>query len=341
MTAAKRSRVTLADVARQARVDPSVVSRVINGDSRLVIKAETRERVLATIRELNYHPNAAARSLRTAQSGTFGLLIPDFTNPIYAEIIKGAEQEATEHGSLLLAGTAFDDRPERYVEMLASGRVEGLLLAANRLPTDAVQAMLATGRSIVSVNQRIRGIEHAILADDERASKIAVQHFVGLGHERIAHLRGPADSDTARRRLNGFRRAMRAAGFPPDPDLIVGTDYTTDAGAGALRELMSRRPRPTAVLVANVAAAVGALSAARELDVHVPDDLSVVAIHDIPLAANLWPPLTTVRMPLGEMGRAGVRALVSDPGPAEIVVVRDPTELIERESTAPPSRRRP
>lgn len=332
----QRARVTLADVARMARVDPSVVSRVINSDGRLVIKPETRERVLAAIRELNYHPNAAARSLRTAQSGAFGLLIPDFSNPIYAEIIKGAEAAAGERGALLLTATADPDRPERYVQTLISGRVDGLLLAAGNLDPKVVSSLVASGRPVASVNQRIPGVERAVLADDERASRIAVKHLLDLGHTRIAHLRGPQDSDTAKRRLAGYRRAMRSAGLEVGP--IVGAGYSSENGITAMRELLALRPRPTAVLIANVAAAVGALSAAIHARVDVPGDISVVAIHDIALAANLLPALTTVRMPLPQMGRAGLHALVDDGEPG-ITVVRDPTELIVRESTAPPPAR--
>jgi LacI family transcriptional regulator len=335
-----RPRTTLADVAKLARVDKSVVSRLINDDSRLVIKEETRLRVIAAIRELNYHTNAAARSLRTSQSGTYGLLIPDFANPIYAEIIKGAEQAAIEHGSLLLTGTAFVDRPGRYVEMLASGRVEGLILATDRLDPDTVAALIATGQPVVSVNQRVRGIARAVVADDERAGRLAVEHLLELGHERIAHLRGPVGSDTAERRLDGYQTALRAAGIEPDPELVVGGDYTSEAGAAAMHELLAVRPRPTAVLVANVASSVGAFTAARAEGVRIPEGLSVVAIHDIPLAANLWPPLTTVRMPLAEMGRAGVLALVDPESTAGIVVVRKPTELVVRESTGPAARTR-
>lgn len=332
-----RPRVRLADVAKVARVDPSVVSRVINGDGRLVIKEETRERVLAAIRELNYHPNAAARSLRTAHSGAFGLLIPDFANPIYAEIIKGAEEAAGESRSLLLTATARTDRAERYVEMLISGRVDGLLLAAGTLDPSVIAAMVASGRPVVSVNQRIRGIQRAILADDEGASRLAVNHLRELGHTRIAHIRGPADSDTAKRRLSGYRRAMKAASLEAGP--VAGDGYTVDAGGAAMRELLELEVRPTAVVVANVAAAVGALSAAVHAGLQLPRDMSVVAIHDIPLAENLVPALTTVRMPLPQMGAAGVRAIVDDSEADHdrVVVVRNPTELIVRESTAPPS----
>ena len=339
MTAQPRSPawVTLADVARLAHVDPSVVSRVINSDGRLVIKAETRERVLAAIRDLNYHRNAAARSLRTAQSGAFGLLIPDFSNPIYAEIIKGAEAAAGEQGALLLTATADPDRPQRYVEMLISGRVDGVLLAASNLEPEVVSSLVALGRPVVSVNCRIPGVEHAVLADDEHASRLAVKHLIDLGHRRIAHLRGPQGSETAEGRLAGYVRAMGDAGLEAGP--VVGGGYSSDSGIAAMRELLELEPRPSAVLVANVTAAVGALSAAVHAHVDVPGDMSLVAIHDHPLAANLLPALTTVRMPLAEMGRAGLRALIGSNGTAHgVMMVRDPTAIIVRASTAPPRR---
>ena len=329
-----RARATIADVARLALVDPSVVSRVINSDKRLVIKRETRGRVLDAIRELNYHPNAAARSLRTSQSGAFGLLIPDFANPIYAEIIAGAERAATERDALLLVGSAVEDRPERYVHMLASGQVDGLLLAIDSLHSDTVASIISTGRPVVSVNQRIKGVERTILADDEGASRIAVRYLYDLGHRRIAHLRGPASSDTAKRRLSGFRKALESCVIAGADAAVVGGGYTTEAGVMAVRELVALPSRPTAVVIANIAAAIGAMSALREAGVRVPEDISLVAIHDIPLAAHLAPPLTTVSMPLVEMGAAGVAALSGD-GTEGVTVVRKPTLLIERRSTAP------
>jgi DNA-binding LacI/PurR family transcriptional regulator len=225
----KLTRVTLADVATLARVDPSVVSRVINRDTRLVIKDETRARVVAAIQQLRYYPNAAARSLRTAQSGTFGLLIPDFANPIYAEIIKGAEQAATEHDALLLTGTALEDRPERYVRMLASGRVEGLLLASDRIPPEAVEAMVATGRPVVSVNQRIAGVQRMILADDERASRIAVRHLIELGHRRIAHSRA------------GYRKRVHERGRRRSDAGAARDAAAPDRGGGRQRGRRDRR----------------------------------------------------------------------------------------------------
>lgn len=344
---ARQGRVTIADVARAAEVDPSVVSRVINNDGRLVIKDTTRARVLAAIRDLNYHPNAAARSLRISHSGTFGLLIPDFSNPIYAKIIAGAESAATERDALLLVGSAIEDRPERYVSMLASGRVDGLLLAVDRLSAETVQAMVATGRPIVSVNQRVPGVDRTILADDEEASRIAFRHLYELGHRRIAFFRGPESSDTATRRLGGFRDTLTEFGISSTDGPAVDGGYTTEAGVAAVAEFLALDDRPTGVVVANVAAAIGAMSAFRAAGVRIPEDVSLVAIHDIPLADHLAPALTTVSLPLTEIGAIAVEILdrvgTSDPSIAESdpeTVVRSPTELIERQSTCPPRARR-
>lgn len=328
-------RATIADVARLARVDPSVVSRVINSDDRLVIKKETRARVLAAIDELRYHPNAAARSLRTSQSGTFGLLIPDFTNPIYAEIITGAERAATERDALLLVGSAIETRPERYVEMLASGRVDGLLLATDMMQAETIEAMARTNRPLVAVNQRIKGVKRTILADDEGASRIAVRHLYDLGHRRIAHLRGPDSSDTARRRLAGYHKALLACGIAKADAVVLPAGYTPESGVAGVAELLALKQRPTALVIANIAAAVGAMSALRGAGIRVPEDISVIAIHDIALAAHLAPALTTVSMPLTELGAAGVAALSGDES-VGTTVVKKPTELIERRSTAPP-----
>lgn len=328
-------RVTLADVAAAAGVDRSVVSRVINRDQRLVIKDETRARVLDAVAKLHYYPNAAARSLRTARAGTIGFLIPDLGNYIYAEIVRGAEEEATTQGVLLLTGIVHEDHPERYVDLLASGRVDGILLFSDRLSDDTIAALVGTGRPIVSINQRLSGIAKSVLADDEMASRVAVEHLLDFGHRRVAHIRGPLGSDTAERRLAGYRAALTDAGVDPRDEWIVPSDYTAAGGREAMIQLLDHESRPTAVLVANVAMAVGAIAAATAAGLRVPDDISVASIHDHPLATDISPSLTTVRMPLAEMGRAGVRALLGlDGSDTGITVVGSPIELVVRQSTA-------
>ncbi|WP_422771103.1 LacI family DNA-binding transcriptional regulator [Plantactinospora sp. WMMC1484] len=328
-------RSTLADVAALAQVDRSVVSRLINNDPALSIRESTRKRVLDAIAMLGYRPHAAARSLRTARTRTLGLLIPDFANPVYAEIIKGAEQAAAAVGSALVTGSASaGGNAQTYLSLLGDGRVDGLLLATGI--STAEEAELARLRlPWLLLNRSGEGHRHVTL-DDERAAAIAVEHLVALGHTRIGHLAGPRGADTARRRRAGYTRAVRRAGLAAESGLVVAADYTAEGGATAMTRLLRLPQPPTAVFVANVASAIGALHAAQEHRVRVPGDVSVIAVHDLPLAAYLAPPLTTVRMPLVRLGARAVELLLgSDPDAPITETVREPIELVLRDSTAP------
>jgi len=332
-------KVTLSDVATLAGVDRSVVSRVINNDPNLNIRPETRQRVVDTIKKLDYRPNAAARSLRTARAFMFGLFIPDFANPVYAEIIKGAEIAAASLGYALMTASSAGVRLGRdhYIDLLAQGRVDGMLFAGDESGHD-LERFRALGLPWLLVNRRIEGSRRYVILDDERGSRLAVEHLIALGHRSIAHLAGPETADTARRRRAGYASAMTSAGLPVDPRLIVHADYTPAGGEAAMATLLNQPERPTAVLAANVASAVGALHAAHALGLSVPADVSVIAIHDSPLASHLVPGLTTVRMPLSELGRRAIELLATrEPGDDITETVTDPVEVIVRESTAPPA----
>lgn len=336
MTQPRRS--TIGDVAALAKVDRAVVSRLINNDPKLSIRDSTRQRVIDAIAMLNYRPNATARSLRTARTRTLGLLIPDFANPVYAEIIKGAERAAAEVDTVLVAGSAgvVGTSAHSYLELLGHGRVDGLLVATS-LPPTQLHELARLGLPWLQINQSSRDHSRYVILDDERAAGIAVDHLVSLGHRRIAHIAGPRGADTARRRRSGYNKALRRSGLVPDPPLVVAADYTPNGGAEAMHRLLTSATPPTAVFVANVASAIGALYAAHELSVSVPDQVSVMAVHDLPLAERLVPPLTTVRMPLEALGARAVELLLNSDADAEIrEVVREPTELVIRESTSAP-----
>lgn len=338
-TGKKGRRSTITDVAALANVDRSVVSRLMNDDPRLNIRDTTRQRVLDAIAMLDYRPHAAARSLRTARTQTLGLLIPDFANPVYAEIIKGAEQAAAKVGSVLVTGSVPADgtNTDTYLDLLGHGRVDGLLLASLAMSATQQQELDRLGLPWLLVNQAGRGKRRYIALDDQKAAALAVTHLVGLGHHRIAHITGPRSIDTARRRRNGYVNALRQAGITPDPALIVRADYTPAGGAAAMRQLLQSPHPPTAVFVTTVACAIGALQAAYQLSVSIPEHVSVITVHDPDLAACLIPPLTTVRMPLGHLGARAVELLLNqDPGNDVREVVSDPIELVVRGSTAPP-----
>jgi LacI family transcriptional regulator len=334
-------RVTLADVAQLAGVDKAVVSRVVNADPLLVIRPDTRERVEAALKKLDYRPNAAARTLRTARTGTVGLFIPDFANPVYAEIITGAEAAALAHGQLLVTGSSSvsGHGPQTYLDLIGQWRVDGLLLAGDPL-TPQQQVVLDTlGLPYLFLNRRSPGADRYVILDDGRAAAMAVTHLLDLGHTRIAHIAGPASADTAGRRRAGYEEALLSRGEQVYEQLVLTADYTPAGGAAAARQLLASDVRATAVFVANVASAVGVLGALRDGGVDVPGDMSVIAVHDLPLVAHLTPPLTTVRMPLRELGARAIELLLAaDPSAPITEVVRAPIELIERGSTAPPRR---
>jgi len=334
----KGKRVTLADVAAHAGVDTSVVSRIVNDDPVLNVRPETRERVKAALKELGYRPNAAARSLRTSQTGTLGLFLPDFANPVYAEIITGAEVAAAEQGFVLVTGSSTVSGSSRraYLDLLGQGRVDGLLLSGEAFTTDIRKELQEFDLPYLLINRRVRGLNRYIILDDERAARLAVDHLIGLGHTAIAHIAGPANADTARRRRAGYEQAMKAAGLGAKDISVIAADYTPEGGVRAMEQVLSSKRRPTAVVVANIASAIGALHAALAMGLKVPEELSIVAIHDSPLAAFLTPPLTTVRMPLHDLGYQAVQLLLesSRTKPLEHVV-EGPTELIVRSSTGP------
>lgn len=330
-------RVRISDVAALARVDRAVVSKVINGSETLNIRPETRERVWEAIRTLDYRPNAVARSLRTAKTGMFGLLIPDFANPIYASIITGAQRAATHYDQLVLTASAADPSDiDHYMNALSAGRLDGVLLAGGPA-SQAVQHQIdALGLPSVLLNRRGPSSARYVVLDDERAASIAVEHLTALGHRRIGHIAGPQSADTGVRRRRGFRDAMKSAGLTVGRGHVIEADYTSEGGFTAMRALLTRRPVPSAVVVANVASAIGALRAARDAGFDVPTDLSIVSIHDLPLADYLEPPLTTVHMPVEELGYRGLELLSTVAADRRIEEELDhPMHLVIRKSTAP------
>lgn len=279
---------------------------------------------------------------RTERAGddtpAVALLLPDFQNPVYASIINGAEEAAARLGALLLVGRQDRERVASYVDLLRRDRLEGLLLAGVEAGvTDQVSRLEGEALPWLLLNRRTTRAERYVILDDEAAAAVAVEHLVKLGHERIAHIAGPRSADTAERRQRGYVAALKGAGLKVGDGYIVASDYSTSGGAQAVDHVLRARPRPTAIVVANAAMAIGVLFALAGAGVVVPDDVSVVALHDVPLADYLEPPLTTVSMPLEQLGRRGVQLLMSvAPGDSITEVVDGSIELVERESTAAP-----
>ncbi len=340
-----KPRVTLQDVALRAGVSVSVVSRELNGDPALRARDETRQRIHAAAEDLGYAPNHAARALRLSKAFAIGLIVPDLTNPIYEPLIRGIEDAADELGYQVLLGRTERLRPgsDLLPRLVGEGRVDGFLV--QRLDETDVQefaSLIGGGVPVVLLNSRGPKPGSAML-DDAAGACLATKHLLDLGHREIALVGGDVHSHTARARERGYLEAIAAAGVRRRSAWILHSGYSPEAGRWAIHELcLASRRRPTAVVVANINAAMGALLGARELGLLVPDQLSVVAIHDAWVADHSWPPLTTIKMPQYALGQEAVRLLhlrlkgekaanvtVDDPGPV----------VIARSSTAVPPKR--
>jgi LacI family transcriptional regulator len=335
-----REVIRLADVAREAGVGTSIVSRVLNGDPTVSIRPETRTRIEEAARALNYRPNAFARGLKLRRTMTLGVVIPNLAYPVNAQIIRGAERRAGLAGYVTLLADAdeFLQSGEAYRRLLLEQRVDGLLIASASTDETLLGELARSGLPFVLANRRVPHLGPSVTVDDAKGVEIAVHHLLEIGHRRIAHITGPRDADTARRRATGFRSAMRSARVAVPASYVVEATYEEEGGLRAMDRLLALATPPTAVVVWSLAAAVGALAAARRRGLRMPDELSIVGFHDAPLAEYLDPPLTTVRMPLGEMAERGIEMLlqVIEGRRVRSQVVQTLPELVRRSSTSAP-----
>jgi LacI family transcriptional regulator len=329
---------TLKDVAAIAEVDVSLVSRVVNRDPTLSILPTTRARIEAAIEQTGYRPNVLARGLRKARNFTIGFLLPEVWSPIYEPIVTAAMRRAAEAGYLIVLGSTieaqFSDRP--FEELLLERRVDGLIVASGELGDVGLRGIAAGSAPIVYANRRVSGVVGSVVVDDAEGARIATNHLIGLGHRRLAHLGGPIGIDTAARRREGFLAAASAAGMPSTLVEIAG--YDAAGGRLAARRVLERDREVTGMVAANMNVGIGAMRAIAEAGLRVPDDVSVITIHDHPLADYLRPALTCVRLPLAELGSAAVDLVLRRVGggaPSDLMVSGE-IELVARESTAPP-----
>jgi LacI family transcriptional regulator len=336
--------VTLADVARRARVSPATASRVINGSAKHVAE-ELRTRVLKAVEDLRYVPNAHAQSLARSQRSAVGVIVHDVSDPYFAEITRGLQRIATEHGRLLVICNSYRDpaRELEYVELLRGQQVAAIVLAGSGYHdaqfTRELNAKLRTyqhGGGRVAVIGRHELVGDAVVPANEHGAYLIGDHLYSLGHRNIAVIAGPKVLTTTTDRLAGLRRAARVHGRTLPSRRIAYTDFTRDGGAEAVGPLLDAEPTVTAVVALNDSVAVGVLSALRERSVAVPDELSVAGFDDMPIARDVTPALTTVHLPLVEMG-AKAMALALDPAVRpQPVTEHVGAVVVARASTAPP-----
>lgn len=338
-----RSAVTLKELARLAGVHPSTVSRVANGDPSLRISSETRERIEALLRKMQYRPNGIARSLKLRQSFVLGVVVPDVTNPLFAVMYRGVEDTALPRGySVVLCNT--DGSPERersQLRMLHERRVDGFILASTYLGDHSVARLKAEGAAYVLVNRYSSEEDPFVGTDDLAGGRMVTEHLVELGHRRIGHMAGLRSTSTAALRLRGYQTALRSAGLECDSAMVVEAGFMEESGIRAALTLLDRpaAQRPTAVFAANDLAALGLYAAARQLGLRIPADVSVGGYNDIPIASRVEPGLTTVQVPVHELGVVAAGMLIhqvetGERHPRRVVFA---PHLIVRGSTAPPS----
>ena len=338
------NRPTQVDVAKLAGVSRATVSYVLNGvtDGRVPISDETRQRVLDAIEELGYEPDARAQALRSGSTNTIALIIPDLRNPHFCEYATGIEEAARASGyHLLLSSTTLNN--EYAVDIfkdLSRRRFDGLIIASSFiLESDEAQATLARirkrGLPIVELSENY-GIDSAA-ADYREATEEVMSYLLSLGHRRIGLIYGVGGHELAEDRLQPYQASLDAAGIPFNPELMVECGPTIEDGYQAARKLLEHTSRPTAIIAINDLLAMGALRAAGDLGLHVPNDLSLVGYDDIPMANYLIPRLTTVTKDARTLGTKAFELLLTRMQNPDLPrqLIQGAAKLVIRESTGP------
>jgi DNA-binding LacI/PurR family transcriptional regulator len=331
---------TIQEVAKAAGVAPSTVSRYLNGQLR--VSPATEARLLGAVRDLGYVPNAQARNLARRRSGVIGFVVPEISNPYFGAIADYVVEAVERHGLLVLLCSTRSQagKESSYIDLLASGAIDGMLYLGSFRSNERLAAAVRGGLPVVVVDEPISGLPdvHTVVMDDYAGGYQATSYLVALGHRRIAFISGPAELASVQERRRGYEDALRKGGLDPDQQLSLAGHFTEQFGMSALTRLLAARQAPTAAFVASDYIALGMLSAAETHGVRVPGDLSVVGFDDIRFSQYVRPRLTTIRSPVERLAQVGVELLF------ERLAARDtaartevlPVELIVRESAAPP-----
>jgi LacI family transcriptional regulator len=336
------TRVTIIDVATEAGVSSGTVSRVMNND--VHVRPETRQRVLEVMHRMGFVANRQARSLAGGKTNIIGVLVPDLGTGYIGEIIRGIDVELglTNLDLILYTTHRTASKEANYVANLAQGMVDGLLLVLPRSPADYIETLTRRKFPFVLIDHQGTGEDcPAVGATNWQGAYNATEYLIKLGHSRIGFITGSMDLGCAQHRLAGYRSAVRTHHIPEIPELEYEGDFFQPdgyAGASAFLDLSSP---PTAIFASNDVMGMGVMDAIRSRGLRVPDDISVVGFDNIPQSAEVFPPLTTVQQPLEQMGRVAAQMLLGilkDPE-REAARIELPTELIVRESTAPPKDR--
>lgn len=302
--------VTIKEVARLAGVSVATVSRALNETG--PVRDDTRERIREIAQRLRYVPHGAARSLITNRTSTVGVLLPDLYGEFFSEVIRGIDQTAKRSGYHLLVSSSHSDRAELEAAFRAMhGRVDGLVVMTPDIDAETLESNLPPTLPVVLLNCRVDGQAYdSITVDNYGGAYAVVRHLIELGHRRIALIGGEPRNQDASERLRGYREAMEILGGAWAPEIEFAGNFMERSGYAAAQRILALEPRPTAVFASNDSMAIGALSALGEAGVRVPADIAVVGFDDIPIARFITPALTSVHVPISELGARGTERLL-------------------------------
>jgi LacI family transcriptional regulator len=304
--------ITLSDVAKLAGVSPKTVSNVINQHPH--VREATRRKVQQAIQELGYHPNIAARSLVTKRHNLIGFVLWDILNPAYTEMVEMVVAKARDSGYMVILGNAARDpnEEERMATLLIQQRVDGAILASTSKDSTVPDHLTAAGVPVVLVSRYTDNLTTDFVGvDNLKGGYMVTQHLIGLGHERIAFMRGIPTSSTSLDREAGYRQALDARGILCDESLIVCGDYTSPGAYAATQRLLTLDECPTAIVCANDLMAISAIDAILDAGLRVPEDVAVTGFDDIAVAGSRSLGLTTIRCEMDRMAQEAVNLLLS------------------------------
>lgn len=329
MSVSRSRRVTIKDVAALAGVSVTTVSRVLNGHDTNHMRPETKARVLKAIETLEYTPLRPARSLRRQRTGMIGVVVPDNSNPFFALLARGAETQAFRFGySIIICDSNHSiEKEQLYLDKLVSEGVEGIIfVSVGSINIKKLSALQKQDIKIVAADRRVPGLP-TVEADNKVGMKELTLWVLALGYKRIAYVGGPETLSTARDRFEGFLEALHQAGVKPAK--IIRGNFTYESGYEAAKELLHSRPNVDIIMCGNDMMAIGAIRAACEAGLRVPDDIGVTGFDGIPWFQFLYPALSTVEVPVMQIGGEAVSQLMCEE-PSQNTVL--PVRLIQGES---------
>ena len=331
---------TIHDVAQDAGVSPTTVSRYLN--NRIELPPSTSARIDAAIARLDYRPNLLAKRLSTGRSEAIGLVTPEIREPFFAELASAVEDEADRHGYTIFMSSTRSDRAREIasLERLHDRHVDGLIMMTNTPDDGTLARLIGQRRNVVLIDEDIPGVNvPRVFVENEPGAYTATRHLIEAGHRSIAYIGGPVGLFSVEERRAGFLLAMAEAGLTPQPEHIRIGSFAPDFAKAAVEDFLAAPKPPTAIFASSDYLAIGAIRGLKAAGVSMPEQMSLVGFDDMPLTELFNPPLTAIRQPIEALGRQGFQALFALlNGQQPEMLTRLPVKLIERESVGAPRR---